>query len=353
MNRNSFWQTTSEQYQSGNPFVIFAMPGESSANALFARASQQQEQINLNAPGFIFSPFQQKARSYFLAEKDCEFQTTDLQQLSLADFRRFKSDSNTASIYESLVASAISEIKNNGLKKIVLSRKEEIKLSNFKLETLLEALFCSYPMAFRYAWYHPETGLWCAASPELLIRLNGIEFQTMALAGTVKAEEMHAVQWTQKEYTEQALVTEAISSVLEPFAESITVNGPFDQTAGELLHLRSDISGRVKQNTDLWTLVKSLHPTPAVCGTPREQALRFIDGYEGYDREFYCGFLGPVNLRKRGSSIYVNLRCMKVEEDKAYIFSGGGITEESDPKKEWVETINKQQTMLKVLQEFL
>ncbi|WP_374958131.1 chorismate-binding protein, partial [Gilvibacter sp.] len=78
-------------------------------------------------------------------------------------------------------------------------------------------------------------------------------------------------------------------------------------------------------------------------------AKEFILQNEGYNREFYTGFLGPVNENGASASLMVNLRCMKIENNTARIFVGGGITIGSQPADEWQEIQNKMQTMLQVL----
>ena len=101
-------------------------------------------------------------------------------------------------------------------------------------------------------------------------------------------------------------------------------------------------------------LLNKLHPTPAVCGLPKETAKNFILEHEGYDRSFYTGFLGEINLNSGGEKsanthLFVNLRCMELFEDKAVLFVGGGITNDSNNEKEWEETVAKSSTMKAIL----
>ena len=96
-----------------------------------------------------------------------------------------------------------------------------------------------------------------------------------------------------------------------------------------------------------------MHPTPAICGTPTKKAREFIEQHEGYDREFYTGFLGVLGASGEDSSLYVNLRCMKIDHGIASIYVGGGITAASDTQAEWIETENKLHTMLQVIQPLL
>ena len=100
-------------------------------------------------------------------------------------------------------------------------------------------------------------------------------------------------------------------------------------------------------------IASALHPTPAVCGTPRLYSKHFIESNEGYKREFYTGYIGLMNNELSRSQVYVNLRCMKIEGNIANLYVGGGITADSEPKAEWEETQNKLQTMLHVLKPFL
>ena len=101
-------------------------------------------------------------------------------------------------------------------------------------------------------------------------------------------------------------------------------------------------------------MIRILHPTPAVCGFSREIAREFIIENENYNRSFYTGFLGELNLQnfnkdKKKSALFVNLRCMKIENNKVSIFVGGGITKGSNAEKEWQETVFKSKTMKYVL----
>lgn len=134
---------------------------------------------------------------------------------------------------------------------------------------------------------------------------------------------------------------------LREYAES----GPQTVKAGNLLHLRTDykIDTKAVNFPQLSTVMLDLlHPTSAVCGTPKSSALRFIEHYEAYDRTYYSGFLGPVNVNNE-SHLFVNLRTMKIEGDQAILYAGAGITESSVPEQEWNETEMKCQTLLSAL----
>ncbi len=95
-------------------------------------------------------------------------------------------------------------------------------------------------------------------------------------------------------------------------------------------------------------LLKRLHPTPAVCGLPKEKAYRFIQENEGYDRQYYSGFIGWLEPEGK-SDLYVNLRCMNILSDRLVLYAGSGLLLSSEPESEWQETEAKMQTMRRLL----
>src|SRR5690606_1705120 len=128
-------------------------------------------------------------------------------------------------------------------------------------------------------------------------------------------------------------------------------HGPRTVVAGNLVHLKSEFSVDMKATNfpQLGSvMLRLLHPTSAVCGMPLEPALRFLKESEGYDREFYAGYLGPTNINGN-IDVFVNLRCMKIQGDHAVLFAGAGITADSEPSLELKETEMKFQTLLNVV----
>ena len=118
--------------------------------------------------------------------------------------------------------------------------------------------------------------------------------------------------------------------------------------AGELAHLKSDFCFPLPNNKKLGDLLKRLHPTPAVCGLPKEKAYRFIQENEGYDRQYYSGFIGWLEPEGK-SDLYVNLRCMNILSDRLVLYAGSGLLPSSEPESEWQETEAKMQTMRRLL----
>jgi isochorismate synthase len=135
-------------------------------------------------------------------------------------------------------------------------------------------------------------------------------------------------------------------------AGAIHETGPRTIAAGNVVHLQTDFRVDLPR-AELMALANrvlhELHPTSAVCGMPKDKALSFILQHEGYDRSFYSGFLGPVHIDGQ-SHLYVNLRCMQLGQNVAYLYVGGGVTADSCADAEWRETELKAGTLLAVLQ---
>jgi len=83
---------------------------------------------------------------------------------------------------------------------------------------------------------------------------------------------------------------------------------------------------------------------------PKELTQNFIEQHEGFDRSYFSGYLGPINVQDE-TNIFVNLRCAKLEDDNAQLFAGAGIIANSNPAKEWKETELKMDTILSVINE--
>ena len=305
--------------------------------------------------GFLFAPFQKEQKSYAIHQAYSEELEVPIPKKKIplhhAVFPETKEEFDR---YTAIVSLALATIQESKAEKIVLSRKRVLELRNFSLQDTIMRLFSLYPSAFCYLWFHPETGLWCGATPEVLLAVRNHHFTTMALAGTMVAATGKVLQWTQKERDEQQFVTDAIVEALQPHTTQLETSNTYNHHAGKLTHLRTDISGELKSGgTSLREVVQALHPTPAVCGLPTAEALAFIDAVENYDRSFYTGYLGIVNPHENEAQLFVNLRCMQLTAVNASLYVGGGITAESDPKAEWEETRNKLQTMLQVLHPLL
>jgi isochorismate synthase len=202
----------------------------------------------------------------------------------------------------------------------------------------------------------PIIGTWIGATPEVLVSVEDNRiFRTVALAGTkafTEGTNLKQVAWTQKEIEEQALVSRYIISCFKKIRlREFEEHGPKTIVAGNLMHLKTDFTVDMKATNfpQLGSvMLKLLHPTSAVCGMPLETALDFLKEHEGYNREFYSGYFGPVNVQNN-ITLFVNLRCMQLFGNQALIYAGAGVTIDSVPSTEWEETEMKMNTLLNVI----
>lgn len=333
------------------PFVIFSLPESKSVTTYLQKDIELYDTAAFEEDCFVFTPFDYQKHSYCIPLKKSDVIETDFvyESIKKKNIEVIEEDSKKEAYCEQ-IKKAIRVIKSRHATKIVFSRKKEISLTEFDLELLIHRILNLYPSAFRYVWYHPKTGLWCGATPEVLVQTEGVSFKTMALAGTRQYVEEIEPKWTIKEIVEQKIVVDAISTSLQKVTSVVRISKTYNHKAASLVHLRTDINGILKKGkTTLSTITSVLHPTPAVCGTPQDYAKNYIIENENYQREYYTGFLGPICTKNSCSNLFVNLRCMKIENNKVYLFVGGGITIDSIPVNEWEETQHKLQTMLQVL----
>lgn len=335
------------------PFVAYRKAGYNYLSAFFQKDSTLHLFEDSKNKGFVFAPFNDTEQTIFLPEDQCTYCQENIQ-FDIEKFLQNKAHPINVIKKEehiTLVNKGIEAIKTNQYKKIVLSRKEHVAFSDSEI-TIFKRLISQYTNAFVYMWYHPEIGLWLGATPETLVKVKGKKFETMSLAGTQPYKGDLNVNWGKKELEEQEMVTQYVLSQLTPLCESITTNKVNTIKAGSLLHLQTKIKGVLKNNN--LTLIPVLHPTPAVCGYPKEGAKALILDQENYNRKYYTGFLGEINMHIENSEdlqteLFVNLRCMELHNNMATIYIGGGITKDSIPEKEWEETVAKSSIMKRVL----
>lgn len=247
-------------------------------------------------------------------------------------------------------------IDSGELQKVVLSRNKIVKAGNdFEPYKVFDALCEKYPDAFVYLIKIQGKAFWIGATPELLLKNIGNKYHTVSLAGTktFAGGDTKDIVWGDKEKIEQQLVTAYIEDTLSAHSISdITKEGPFTEKAGNLVHLKTSFSfGNGGGNFSVGLFIESLHPSTSICGVPKETALKYISSLEKHKRDYYAGFLGFFDPRG-DSLLYVNIRCMQILKEKVVLYAGSGITNDSDPEKEWEETCNKTETVLGVVEKF-
>ena len=371
MTSKDFFGYISEHYSKELPFVAYSLPNTFETKAVLQKDKALYKIEDYNETGFVFAPFDIRKDAILMPYSKSRMLLT-LEDIVVDEEESIPFDiDNDEPHHLHLVEKGIESIKKGGLQKVVLSRKETLDLES-PLDPLkvFKTLLNSYNSAFVYCWYHPNVGLWLGATPETLLSIERNRFSTMALAGTQDYEGTLEVNWNTKEIEEQKLVSDYVEKALQEHIKDIEVSEVQTVKAGRLLHLRTDISGELMDHSkSIQKLILKLHPTPAVCGLPKIDAMQFILDNEHYNREFYSGFLGELNketkvqprsgrrnientayaFNKRSTNLFVNLRCMQIRDSKAILYVGGGITKDSNPKNEWLETVNKTTTIKNVI----
>ena len=367
------------------PVALWRMPGSAESFLLIQQneALQFEHQLNNATRGFALSPFVPDTRGLAILQPDfllklsasgVEVLTADIDFVaelkaaakpvvdkdftgllhsSVANLGSASSQNN----YCKLVSEAVEAINQGAMEKVVLSKMKQKELpGNFDPLALWLSLTEKYPSAFVSFVSVPEYGTWLGATPELLMEVREKRyFRTVALAGTKPACETaeKEIAWSQKEIEEQALVSRYIINCFKTIRlRDFEEKGPRTITAGHLHHLQTTFTADM-QATGFPDLPKQmlelLHPTSAVGGMPRKEAIQFILDNESHNRQLYSGFLGPVDIENK-TALFVNLRCLQLLQGKAIFYSGAGITQDSVPEKEWTETELKADILGKVLE---
>lgn len=198
---------------------------------------------------------------------------------------------------------------------------------------------------FCFIFYTPLTGAWLGATPEKLLSVDfsNMYFSTMALAGTRPLKEENQ-PWDDKNIEEHNIVTNYIIDVLQSFGVTAHKAATTNLSYGSIEHLITPINGHLPENSDVYKIISSLSPTPALSGYPVDIAIKEINRYESHPRRMYGGFIAI----ETGSKIdaFVNLRSMQFDQSGCCLYAGGGITASSIPTVEWEETRLKIQAFL-------
>ncbi|HWI73718.1 MAG TPA: isochorismate synthase [Baekduia sp.] len=269
--------------------------------------------------------------------------------------------------YASAVRAALRRLRAGTLRKIVLARGIEVEAGvPLDARAVVRNLAAADPRAFTFAIDlpcprgtaadGPRTLL--GASPELLIRRMGLEVVAHPMAGSVArhpdpvedarraAELLRSV----KDRDEHAVVVEAVRDALAPRCSVLDVPaGPELHRTATMWHLATRVRGRlVDESLSSLALLAALHPTPAVCGTPRDAARDAISHLEALPRGFYSGAVGWQDASGDGEWT-VTIRCGELQGDRVRMWAGAGVVAASDPRSELDETTAKCATMLEAL----
>lgn len=258
--------------------------------------------------------------------------------------------------WQSEVAEAVGAIEQGSFAKVVLARSVVVQSERFIGPfDLVHHLRAANPSSYIYAHAVGESAF-VGASPELLLAQDGREIRLNPLAGSARRgkgdddlELGLELLESRKNRAEHAIVVDDLVSRLSDLAGRVDYpDGPSLRRMATVQHLSTEIEGTLLDDVGTMDVLAAIHPTPAVGGTPRAEALAFIDKVEGIDRGWYAGGVGWLDPRG-GAQVALALRCALMNGTTSRLYAGNGIVEESDPAAELVETRLKFQPMLDLL----
>ena len=258
--------------------------------------------------------------------------------------------------WEGAVHAAVSRIVAGELEKVVLARAVTARLERpVDVRTLLTTLAAEYPTC----WAFHVDGL-VGATPELLVRVDHGLVASRVLAGTIRmtGDDMGdlaragALARSSKDREEHEYAVRSVTQVLHEHCGSVNVpDEPSVLHLPNVMHLATDVTGVLSHNVSALELVRELHPSAAVCGTPTLAAARVIDELEGLDRGRYAGPVGWIDAAGDGEWC-IGLRSAEISRDdprELRLFAGCGIVAASDPADEWAESEAKLEPMRRAL----
>jgi isochorismate synthase len=349
------------------PFALYRMPGENEILLLISKSNAENiaySDLKNIGKGFVLHPLKESKENpiWFLktdimvSSKDENISDHIVEYINGLEIK--DGVENLTSVnhdikktdYLSRVEYLIDKINKGDLSKVVFSRTKTINTFKKKeLKNLFFKMEQKYNDAFVFLVNIQGVFSWCGATPELLLSSENKGLKTVALAGTQKYDEgnISNYKWGNKEIEEQKFVCDHIEGEIRKVGFQYTKTEPLTIRAGGVIHIQTKyfIEG---EKDKFWDLVSMLHPTPAVCGTPMNKALQLIEEFEQYNRSYYTGFLGPVDIKSE-RNLFVNLRCAKYSNESLNLYVGGGITGQSIPIDEWEETELKADTLIKLL----
>ncbi|WP_226374402.1 isochorismate synthase [Virgibacillus alimentarius] len=242
-------------------------------------------------------------------------------------------------------------------KKIVLARELRLELKNkAEISAIIDKLIKTQATSYIFAF---ENGNDCfiGATPERLVKLEKNQLLSTCLAGTAprgntKEEDTRigiSLLDDEKNREEHDFVVKMIKRAINDYCTDIDIPGkPVIYPLKNLQHLFTPVIAKLKDKYSIFDIVRELHPTPALGGTPTEESLAFIREHEQLDRGWYGAPIGWLDSNQN-SEFAVAIRSGLIKGDKASLFAGCGVVKDSDIEAEYEETNIKFLPMLSVL----
>lgn len=261
----------------------------------------------------------------------------------------------TAAQWRLEVAGVRDSLSSGTVEKVVLARAVRVRAARADTAAALRALARRYPDCTVFAVSRGDS-CFLGATPEPLVSLRDGIARASCVAGTAARgsdvaddlERARALAASAKDRAEHEPVVRVVSAALEERCDGVVLRGPRLMALANVWHLAAEVEGRARADMELLDLAAALHPTPAVCGVPREAALGVLASREPFDRGWYAGALGWVDGAGEGELV-VGLRSALLRDGSAWAFAGCGIVPASDPDAELAESELKLRPVLEAL----
>lgn len=304
-----------------NPFIIYRLPG--SSDIVRIDGNVEFDGTHLRAPGIELTTWLGEPKPSMPVPQ----QSTEKEE------------------YTTGVDATIARLRREG-GKTVLCRTICGGFGTDDRSAMPDEYFAMFPDMFCCCAYHPLTGCWMCASPELLLlRHPDGSASTRALAGTRRAGSTG--DWDSKNMEEHRMVIDDIcrrATSLPGYTATAGTTGTLSY--GTVEHLATPIEIHAEGGTDIAVLIAAIHPTAAIAGYPLKDALEAIAATERHPRNFYGGTIVA------GNTAYVVLRCVHFDNSRWCIYTGSGITAHSSATDEWLETEAKATPLLSLLKRY-
>ncbi len=257
-----------------------------------------------------------------------------------------------------IITDATERMKAGELQKVVLSRVCELRFAErVDVDSALDFLREKYAGCYLFLFEPSPHLAFYGATPELLVKVEGREIETMALAGSIRrgvtaAEDdalAHELLDDPKNRHEHAIVADTLRQRLAPLTHALDIpDAPGIKRLSNIQHLYTPVRGTLREASGVLPLLDVLHPTPAMGGVPQARAMDYIAQAEPVPRGWYASPVGWIDDKLDGA-FAVAIRSAISQNERVWLYAGAGIVADSVPQKEWDETALKFKPMLDAL----
>ena len=267
---------------------------------------------------------------------------------SKADQNLVLKNETSKEYFYSMIEKSKRLIKDTELEKIVISRKKTYQFK-FNIQSQLDFIAqCEnkFPKCTTFLFDFKDSNIFFGVTPETLFETKGNQFYSEAIAGTFDSKTEEA---TPKELKEHLFVINDIKDKISNFSYNKNIElKPSTINLGKMTHLKTSIKCKLKEDANPFDMIYNLHPTPAIAGYPKNNAIHNINSLEKHDRGWYSGPIGWIDSNYN-ANFKVAIRSAIAKKEEIHIYAGCGITKESNPESEYSESEMKFNSILSVL----